>query len=125
MSDTYKMAVGSLSQLRKVLKTIRHCDATKNYEWRNKAVYHALALATSLGMPGGIRIDEDEPEWPVVYIELPTGQVSWHVPEHFTAWDGHDGHEKYQRMRAFLEGTRDDQLEANGGANQKVEHAEV
>ena len=65
-------------------------------------VFLALAYATQLGFAAGVRIDPAEPTWPTVYIELPTGQVSWHMPEHPTAWDGHDTTEKYRRVREYV-----------------------
>ncbi len=53
-------------------------------------------------------------EWRnIVYIELPTGQVSWHLHdndmiyfEHLkfdesVVWDGHTTEEKYRRMRDY------------------------
>ena len=47
-----------------------------------------------------------------VYIDLPTGQVSWHfhdsqtrlfahLPSGFVKWDGHDTPEKYRRLAAI------------------------
>jgi hypothetical protein len=58
---------------------------------------------------------ETGPRWPVVGIELPTGQVTWHVSQadfdklglaerlakvdHAT-WDGHSTEEKYRRLAA-------------------------
>lgn len=54
----------------------------------------------------------------VLYIEIPTGQISWHFPEHewylFSmhghipndateyAWDGHGVEIKYRRIQDFL-----------------------
>ncbi len=53
----------------------------------------------------------------VLYIEIPTGQISWHFPEHewylFSmheklpeydeyAWDGHGVEVKYRRIQDFL-----------------------
>lgn len=57
--------------------------------------------------------DPNEPEWAVVIIEAPTGQLSWHVSPadkslfgHVRttnaacpSWDGHTTEEKYQRVR--------------------------
>jgi hypothetical protein len=48
-----------------------------------------------------------------VYIDLPTGQVSWHyhdsqaylfecLPPYAKPWDGHDTEEKYRRVAALL-----------------------
>ena len=47
-----------------------------------------------------------------VYIDLPTGQVSWHfhdsqahlfdgLPQYAGTWDGHNTEEKYQRLAAL------------------------
>lgn len=58
--------------------------------------------------------DQTEPDWPVVYAELPTGQVSWHVSReavvtyfghltHSDEWcfDLHSTREKYARLEAW------------------------
>lgn len=60
--------------------------------------------------------DPTEPEWPVVYVETPAGQLSWHlspddldlfdhvpwlVREHPSPWDGHSTDEKYERLAAL------------------------
>jgi hypothetical protein len=55
--------------------------------------------------------DKDEPDWAVVYLETPQGQLSWHIAEgdrHLfngivevfdpPAWDGHATEEKYRRL---------------------------
>lgn len=73
-----------------------------NYELRNRLIFAAVGQALYLGFAAGIRLDPSEPEWPVAYIELPTGQVSWHLPQHPKPWDGHDTPEKYRRCRAFV-----------------------
>lgn len=78
------------------------------YEERNKVV---AALAHLF--PSGIAktdIPGWTPEWHgCVYIDLPTGQVSWHyhdsqawlfdeLPPYDKPWDGHDTDEKYRRL---------------------------
>lgn len=57
--------------------------------------------------------DPEEPEWPVIYIETPEGQMSWHLSgddldlfDHAwgkrpMSWDGHTTEEKYERLRAL------------------------
>ena len=75
----------------------------EKYIPRYAFVLHAVSVAISLKMKAGFRIDPKESDWPVAYIELPTGQVSWHLPQHKTAWDGHDTKEKYRRCREFIE----------------------
>jgi hypothetical protein len=85
------------------LALVEQYDAAKEYDHRYLVVLGALTCALAAGLRAGIRIDPAEPEWPVVYIELPTGQVSWHMPQHPVPWDGHDTAEKYRRCRAFAE----------------------
>lgn len=86
-------------QLPMVLKLIEEHDT--DYDERYPLVLWALSVAADEGYQAGFRIDPTEPEWPVAYIELPTGQVSWHLPQHTIAWDGHDTATKYQRCREF------------------------
>lgn len=79
-----------------------------NYEERYSMVIMAVGSALQAGYPAGFRIDPDEPEWPVAYIELPTGQVSWHMPAHKYTWDGHDVPTKYERCRVYREQTNEE-----------------
>lgn len=88
-------------QLARVLLAIEAADT--DYDTRYGLVLDAMTLARKLRLPVGIRIDEKEPEWPVVHIELPTGQVTWHMPQHPAEWDGHDTATKYARCRAYAE----------------------
>jgi hypothetical protein len=85
--------------LARILRRIEENDT--NYEARYGLVFDALAHALQCGYAAGVAIDYAEPEWPVVYIELPTGQVSWHMPKHPVDFDGHSTTEKYERTRAF------------------------
>ena len=94
--------------LRQVLATLllsiqRH-DLEANYGARNDTIYQALAMARLLDYSAGIRLDPEEPEWPVIYIELPTGQVSWHVAQHEHPWDTHTTADKYGRIADWLRG---------------------
>lgn len=75
------------------------------YRERARLVAHLAAL-----YPATVGTDPAAPEWPVVYVTLPEGQVSWHVAardmdlfSHVPAgpadsWDGHDTDEKYGRL---------------------------
>ena len=86
---------------------------TEAYFDRNQAVLLAAALARTLGCNVGIGIDPDEPDWPVVFIELPTGkQASWHLPkselvgewpDYDDAWDGHTLEMKRARIAEYVE----------------------
>ena len=79
------------------------------------AVYRERAHLTAhlaAVYPSVMGVDAAEPDWPVLYIQLPTGQLSWHIaPEDvplFThvrrdpavEWDGHSTEEKYARLDA-------------------------
>ncbi len=78
------------------------------YLERNRVVA-ALACCFPAGV-GRTAIEGWDPEWEnVVYIDLPTGQVSWHfhddhshlfarLPKYAGIWDGHDTPEKYRRL---------------------------
>jgi hypothetical protein len=78
---------------------------------RNQAVMALAKLAMQQGYKAGIRIDPNEPDWPVMMVDLPSGQVGWHLPknelvgawpEYDQAWDGHNLNEKRQRLARFL-----------------------
>ena len=75
-----------------------------NYDKRYDLVIKAMHIARQQGYEVGIRIDPNESEWPVAYIELPTGQVSWHMPQHKKEWDGHTTEEKFSRIKQYIEG---------------------
>lgn len=74
------------------------------YMLRRSLLARAIGQAQKCGCDWGFRLDPEEPLWPVLYIELPTGQVSWHMPQHEREWDGHSTAEKLERIRAFAEG---------------------
>lgn len=88
-------------RLGRILANIERYD--EDYPKRYGLVLAAIDCAQRAGYQAGFRIDPDEPEWPVAYIELPTGQVSWHMPQHPNPWDGHSTEEKYRRCRAYKE----------------------
>lgn len=78
---------------------------------RNQAVMAMARLALKQGWKVGLRIDPDDPEWPVLMIDLPTGQVGYHLPkneiigewpEYEKEWDGHSLAEKRERIRKLL-----------------------
>lgn len=90
----------SVRRFQGTLRAIKDHDT--DYESRYLLVWTALTQALDLGYVGGVRIDPADPEWPVVYIELPTGQVSWHMPQYAQAWDGHTTQEKYRRIQQYM-----------------------
>ncbi len=81
------------------------------YVDRNLLAQLVAALARKAGLHVGIAEDGTEPAWPVIYIDLPTGQVSWHISQdelviqlstYTQKWDGHSVEEKRERIRQFL-----------------------
>jgi len=93
--------MSTVEDLRETLSKIEEHDL--DYEIRYGLVLRAMCLSYAAGFSTGIRMDPLVPEWPVVYIELPTGQVSWHMPQHNTTWDGHDTATKYARIRKWVD----------------------
>ena len=83
------------------------------YYDRNLAVMALARLAQQQGYTVGIALDLAEtPEWQtVIMIDLPTGQVGWHIreselqddwPAYPGKWDGHSDELKWDRIKAFL-----------------------
>lgn len=93
-----------LGELASLLRGIEQAEKVEEYAIRNTQVYQAAGLAARLGYPVGIRLDLQEPAWPILFIELPTGQISFHLPAYPSSWDGHDTPTKYARCRAYSEG---------------------
>jgi len=89
--------------LARALLAIARCDRQDPpaYEDRYRYVFGAMYAALLAGINAGIALDPAQPAWPVVYIELPTGQVSWHMPAHPTPWDEHTTEEKYDRCHKY------------------------
>lgn len=82
------------------------------YRERAHLVAHLATLYPAALVRGA---DPSEPTWPVLFIDLPTGQVSWHIaPDDMDLfghvnqwdagsisariWDGHTTDEKYERL---------------------------
>ncbi|MBM0201869.1 hypothetical protein JNW90_01200 [Micromonospora sp. STR1s_5] len=78
-------------------------EITAAYVQRNGLIWSALALAHEAGIPAGVGHDPTDPHPVVVHIELPTGQVSWHLPAHVAGWDGHSTTTTYARALAFVD----------------------
>lgn len=88
-----------LADLKDTLEAIEENDT--DYDKRERLVYEALLWARAAGLEAGFRFDPNEPEWPVAYVELPTGQVSWHMPQHSKPYDGHTTEEKHERIHRW------------------------
>lgn len=87
------------------------------YRERAQCVLAFARAAQCMGYVVGFRHDPDLDGaeailWPVLFVDLPTGQVSWHltVEDRLSAddigiyhgeWDRHDTAEKYRRLAAW------------------------
>ncbi len=91
-------------------ETPQTSEMDRVYADRNLVVQLCCTLAKKCGMDAGIRRPQEDPEWPVLVIDLPEGEVAWHLPEEevaldFTsdkAYDGHSDDEKARRIRDFV-----------------------
>lgn len=91
----------NLWMLRAALNAAKEFDT--DYKQRYGIIIMAMFYAQQLGYQVGMRVNDSELQWPVVFIELPTGQVSWHMPQHDRPFDGHSTQEKFARIDAWLE----------------------
>lgn len=104
----------SMADLRGLLSAIRKLDPSRTgnvyakarpdecYPQRNLFVIQAVAVAMACGFRSGFVADWEEPEgWVIAYIDLPTGQISFHLPTYPDVFDGHDTDEKYARIQRF------------------------
>ena len=86
-------------------------EAMRNDSSKNKAYREVAEMAAAFAhlFPSWVNVDPDEPDWPVLYAQLPTGQVSWHfskddldlitdIPRGGPQWDGHTREERSARL---------------------------
>lgn len=93
-------------------------DFVTLYSDRTCLVGALVAHAAMRGWRYGWKLDDalEGNEWPVVFVDLPTGQVSWHVaradfdvvfwsemPRYEGTWDGHSTVEKLTRLRTWCQ----------------------
>lgn len=76
---------------------------------------HLVAFLTTVYPSVGAYNDPVEPEFCIVYVETPAGQMSWHIcPDDMDlfeglplvdshVWDGHSTEEKYRRLRNYTQ----------------------
>lgn len=95
------------------------------YDERNRCIAAICAMAQRLSWSTwrGKHEPANDPSWDaewrnVIYINLPTGQVSWHIHDRdlplFSQlplilerpWDGHTTEQKYKRLQKLSYGTR-------------------
>lgn len=126
MLETFRNAVAKAEKLEARAEEL---TAQKNgaYAERNELAVLVAAMARALGLRSGWRLDPSaEHGWQtLVMVELPSGQVSWHLPDSERGlaesllpatryWDGHTKAEARQRIREAIFGG----LPAPGGDEQ-------
>lgn len=116
----YVVTVGALHRaLGKVGHTAPLCtaEAERDRAYRERA--HLVALLAALHPSHIGHTDPTAPDWAVVIVEAPGGQLSWHIAPRdmdlFThvqptnricrGWDGHTADEKYERIRELTAST--------------------
>lgn len=81
-------------------------DAEARYTTRNALIQHLMGAVLEAGWPCGYDTHEVivkgiRQTWPVAFVELPTGQVSWHIAPYTGRYDGHTTRDKYARCAAL------------------------
>ncbi len=107
---TVRESLAELAELDTRLDHRPEAGGGPDWERRNELVMRVARAATLLGWPVGAGYDPDMPEYPdVIIVDLPTGQVSWHVPDvprrmpdHPSGWDGHTRSDRAERVTAWL-----------------------
>lgn len=84
-------------------------DPSDAYFERNQMAFVLASVCDTLGYIVGLK--NRRSEWPILYIDLPEGQVSWHIPrneirgkwpDYLSEWDGHTVGQKRERLAKFM-----------------------
>ena len=89
--DVAREAIEEIARLRGKVDAV--------YSERNRLAAALARMALAAGFSAGKGVDPDETKWPVVYVDTPNGQVSWHIaeadahvlkglPQYGKQWDG-------------------------------------
>jgi hypothetical protein len=82
-------------------------EAERDKAYRERA--HLVAYLTAV-YPSVMLTDSADPDWPIVFVSTPSGQMSWHIAATDTdlfqhvpsttcaTWDGHTTEQKYERL---------------------------
>jgi len=100
----------SYARVKQVLADILAADTlpAPDYDRRYGLVFQLMCEAIQLKWKYGISVDENDPAWPVFWVELPQhGEVSWHMPtdpnraERYAA-KPYQNADKFKRMTDFI-----------------------
>jgi hypothetical protein len=116
MSDDFTGPTAKEAEEAEAREEILEADSVTDlddvYRQRNRMVAFAAAEYPSTFIVGA---DDKWPDFAVVYVDLPTGQTSWHIgPRDFdlfdfmpksvpgsASWDGHTDDEKHDRIQKY------------------------
>ncbi|MFT2014627.1 hypothetical protein ACMA1D_02080 [Streptomyces sp. 796.1] len=99
------------NRLDQLQRRAEQAEAERDAAYRERA--HLIAYLAALHPSHIGPTDPTAPDWPVLIVETPAGQMSWHIAprdadlvEHVEptggthqGWDGHTTEEKYRRLR--------------------------
>jgi len=77
------------------------------YHQRAMAVQAAVIFAQKIGLETGIRTPTEDPDWPVLVIDIKEGEIAWHMHKDDLfithklekPYDGHTDEEKDDRIK--------------------------
>lgn len=88
-------------------------DQSDAYFDRNQVVLTLCALLRKLGITVGWKTDVDYIDYVIMFADLPTGQISYHIPrreinladwpEYEGHWDFHVTSQKRDRLHEFMQ----------------------
>ncbi|MEU3013390.1 hypothetical protein [Nocardia asteroides] len=113
--DPMRMLAEEVADLR---AQVAHTEQECSKAYRDRAELLAV-LAVSMPAQLVFGADPDAPTWPVLFIDTPAGQASWHInpadtdlfpigiwrkadADDVMVWDGHNDREKSWRLREFV-----------------------
>ena len=108
MSEGIQVEPDEADMTRLAIEQRDEARAERDKAYRERA---ALVAYLSAVYPSVMLTDSADPDWPIVFVSTPSGQMSWHIAatdtdlfQHVPAttcptWDGHTTDEKYQRLR--------------------------
>ncbi len=90
---------------------------------RNQLALAFARMALRAGWTAGLGVEPEDSDWPVLYVDTPEGQISWHLPasevdletwpNYPGSWDGHDVDQKRRRLAALIH-SPGDQAQTHG-----------
>lgn len=107
------VAAGNKRHVQLIVPDLERAEAERDGAYRERA--HLAAYLAALHPSHIGRTDPNAPDWPVLVVETPAGQMSWHIAERdlelfghvrptdriCRGWDRHTTELKYERLRVL------------------------